>query len=175
MKKLFLLSALLLLIGSAFAQTILYRYYNPKQGKHYYTTNFGEYGTGGNGLYLDGPQCMVFDHPDRGLIPLLRYYNARNGDHYYTNSFRELGRGANGYAFEGTACYIAQNPGPRLVPLFAFLNSNTGEHFLTTSRDEMRQDYTGFVFTGIAGYVIPLGRDADHARFRGRDFYRDHH
>src|SRR5476649_2711958 len=131
MKKLILLSCLLLLMGGAFAQQTLYRYYNPKQGKHYYTTNFAEYGNGASGWYLDGPQCLVFDHPDRGLIPLLRYYNVSSGDHYYSNNFRELGQGANGYKFEGNACYIAQNPRPGLVPLLAFLNSRTGEHFLT--------------------------------------------
>jgi hypothetical protein len=175
MKKLFLLSALLLMLGSAFAQQTLYRYYNPQLGKHYYTINFAEYGNGGNGWYLDGPQCIVFDRQDRGLIPVFRYFNAGNSDHYYTVNFNELGRGTNGYVFEGKPFYIAQNGGPRLVPLFAFYNRRSGEHFLTTSKDEMNQDYTDFAFTGVIGYVIPVSRDADRAHFRGRDFYRGHH
>src|SRR5476651_1108220 len=118
MKKLFLFSTLLLLISSAFAQQTLYRYFSPKQGRHYYTTNFNEYGSGANGWYLDGPQCMVFDRGDRDrcIIPLFRYNNARINDHYYTTHFEELGRGANGYILEGNACFIAQNQGPRLVP-----------------------------------------------------------
>ena len=175
MKKLLLLSALLLLIGNAFAQQTLYRYYNPKQGRHYYTTNFNEYGSGANGWYLDGPQCMVFDHGDRGLIPLFRYYNSRSADHYYTTQFNELGRGAGGYVLEGKACFIAQNPGPRLVPLLAYFNRASGDHFLTTSRDEVGHGLDGFEFTSIVGYVIPIGRDADRARDKGRDFYRTHH
>ena len=176
MKKLFLFSTLLLIISSAFAQQTLYRYFSPKQGRHYYTTNFNEYGSGANGWYLDGPQCMVFDHGDRdrGIIPLLRYNNARINDHYYTTHFDELGRGANGYTLEGNACFIAQNQGPRLVPLYGYFNRTSGDHFLTTNQDEINQDFGGYQYTGIVGYVIPVGRDQERARFKGRDFYRGH-
>jgi len=89
--------------------------------------------------------------------------------------FSELGRGANGYVFEAKACYIARNPGPRLVPLLAYFNRSSGDHFLTTSRDEIGNGLTGFEFTSTVGYVIPVDRDADRARDKGRDFYRDHH
>jgi hypothetical protein len=177
MKKLFLFSTLLLLIGSAFAQQTLYRYYNPKLGKHYYTTNFNEYGNGANDWYLDGPQCQVFDHGDRdrGLIPLFRYFNGGLSDHYYTTNFEELGRGSNGYAFEGKACFIAKNPGPRLVPLFGYYNRISGEHFLTTDKGEVARGFDNFQYTGVVGYVILIDRDANRARDRGRDSYRDHH
>ena len=175
MKKLFLLCALLLLIVSAFAQQTLYRYFNPKQGRHYYTTNFNEYGNGGQGWYLEGPQCIIFDHQDRGLAPLFHYYNERVADHYYIISFNELGRGSKGYVLEGKIGFISPNPGPRLVPLFAYFNRVNGDHFLTTDRSELAQGFDGYEYTGTLGYVLPVGGNARPARDRGRDFYRNHH
>ncbi len=159
MKKIALLSALLLMVSGVFAQQTLYRYYNQKLAKHYYTTNFNEYGSGANGWFLDGPSCMVFDHADRqrGIVPLFRYFNSRVGDHYYTTNFDELRRGANGYVLEGPACYIAQTRGDRLVPLFAYFNRINGDHFLTTNRGEVAHGFEGYAFTGIAGFVIPVG------------------
>ncbi len=173
MKKIVFLSALLLMACGAFAQQTLYRYYNQKLSKHYYTVDFNEYGSGRRGWYLEGPACMVFDHEDRdmGIVPLLRYFNDRVGDHYYTANFDELRRGANGYVLEGKACFIAKFKGMRMVPLFGYFNRINGDPFLTTNRDEVLHGFDGYEFTGITGYVLPIGDRGDHDRGRG-DHYR---
>ena len=85
---------------------LLYRYWNPSWGDHFYTTNFNELGNGAQGWILERVECYVYSQQQAGTVPLYRYWNPTIGDHYYTTNFNELGYGANGYTFEWIECYV---------------------------------------------------------------------
>jgi uncharacterized protein DUF5648 len=160
MKKILISSLFVFSFYCGFSQQPLFRYYNGKIKKHYYTVNFNEYGNGRNGWALEGPACLVYTVEDRqrDIVPFLRYFNPRNGDHYYTIHKHELGQGADGYNFEGTACFINKFQAPGTVPLFEYLNTKMGDHFYTVDKRELGHGFDGYEFTGIAGYVF-LGRN----------------
>lgn len=158
MKKLFTLTFLLLSSYYCFSQKTLLRYYNGKQRKHFYTTDFSEYGNGKNGWVLEGPSCVVYTDENRGrsIVPLLRYFNRRTGDHYYTINFNEYGQGANGYVLEGPACFLNMRQVPGTVPFFKYFNPYTGDHFYTIDKRELgRGGRDGYQFLGVEGFVYP--------------------
>ena len=157
MKKILALSVFLLCSYCAFSQQPLFRYYNAKSRKHYYTTNFTEYGNGAAGWALDGPACLVYVNPVRrpGIIPLFRYANAQNGDHYYTTQQNGFDPGLQGYTPEGVSCFIYKFRQPGTVPFLKYYNRGTGDHFYTTNKHELGRGFEGYVFVGVAGFVIP--------------------
>jgi hypothetical protein len=157
MKKLITLTALIFLSYFAFSQQPLYRYYNSKLKKHFYTVDFTEYGNGRSGWALEGPCCRVYSAADqsRSIVPFFRYFNEKTGDHYYTTRFEEFGRGGNGYHLEGPACYINKFPAPGTVPFFKYYNRFTGDHFYTIDKRELGHGYDGYQLQGIDGFVLP--------------------
>jgi hypothetical protein len=161
MKKLILLSLLLLMACGVFAQQTLFRYYNPQIRKHYYTIDFNEYGNGRDGWQLDGPACVVFDHDDRdrGILPLLRYFNPQVGDHYYTTRYGELRDGDKGYMLEHPEGYVSRFRINGTVPFLEFFNPHSGDHFYTINRGEVGNGYDGYVFSRVVGYVFPPRTD----------------
>jgi hypothetical protein len=161
MKKLFILTFLILSSFYCFSQQLFYRYYNSKQQKHFYTTDLGEYGNGRNGWAFEGPACTVYTAENRGrsIVPLFRYLNQRTGDHYYTLNYQEYGRGLNGYQLEGPACYINMRQVPGTVPFFKYYNPSTGDHFYTIDKSELgRGGRNGYQFLGVEGFVYPANQ-----------------
>ena len=98
----------------------LYRYWNPGNKDHFYTTNANEIGkiipgqVGKFGYTSEGITCWVYrnanDYP--GIVPLYRYWRAASSDHFYTTNAGEIGVteankvGKFGYTSEGIAGYI---------------------------------------------------------------------
>ena len=96
---------------SAVSQRLaFYRYYNTGNGDHFYTTNWGELGSGGGRWVYEGvagyvPTSSAFDTAN-----FYRYYNTGNGDHFYTTNWSELGSGGGRWVYEGVACPIYTRP-----------------------------------------------------------------
>lgn len=147
----------------------LYRYWNPRIGDHFYTTNFGELGQGRHGWRLEGIQCYVFPTRHAGTVPLYRYWNPQVGDHFYTTNFAELGQGRHGWRLEGIQCYVQQNRASGSIPLYRYWNSSIGDHFYTTNFNELGQGRHGWRLEGIQCYVYAQAQisapatDADSA------------
>jgi len=156
MKTFVTLTLLVFSVCCAFCQQPLYRYYNGKLKKHYYTVNFNEFGNGAKGFTLEGTTCLVYTNDDRrrGIIPIFRYYNAKSGDHYYTAHRRLLGQGADGYTLEGPAFYVNKFRVDGTVPLFEYYSTSAGDHFYTTDRNELGRGYNGYVFDTVIGFVF---------------------
>ena len=156
MKKILVFSLLIFLSFYAFSQQPLYRYYNGKIKKHYYTINFNEFGNGGNGWALEGTACLVFSAEDRqkDIVPVFRYLNSQTGDHYYTIHRHILGDGANGYNLEGPGFYIFKIRGEGTRPLFEYYNTRTGDHFYTADKNELGRGFEGYAFATIVGFVF---------------------
>ncbi len=157
MKKSLLLCFLLLVSFCAFSQRPLYRYYNAKIKKHYFTINFKEYGNGANGWAYEGVSCRVYP-PDRGgpnIGPIFRFFNAQSGDHYYTTGKFITRRDLIGYTAEGPVFCNYRNKTPGTIPLLEYYNAANGDHFYTADKRELGRGFDGYVFDNIAGYVFP--------------------
>ncbi|WP_295669104.1 hypothetical protein [uncultured Mucilaginibacter sp.] len=156
MKKILTLGLFILISGIAFAQQPLFRYYNPKQNKHYYTTNFNEYRNGTGDWAFEGITCRVFaePRPNQPIKELFRYFSPKTGDHFYTMRLHELGMGDAGYNFEGVACYIYNFHVPGSIPLFRYYNAVANDHFYTTDKRELGRGFEGYNLEQVAGFVL---------------------
>jgi len=93
----------------------LYRFYNKKNGTHFYTASAAEKASiiaHLSGTYrLDGPAYNVCVTPVAGATPVYRFYNKKNGTHFYTASEAEkantLAKFASTYTLDGVAFYLA--------------------------------------------------------------------
>jgi hypothetical protein len=125
----------------------VFRYFNVRNGDHFYTTNFNELGGGSvgtNGYRFEGVGFFAFPSQATNTVPVLRYFNTRNGDHFYTTNFNELGNAGNGgWVLENrTAFFVHQTQINGSVPVLRFYNGS--DHFYTKNNDEF--------FTGSGGY-----------------------
>jgi hypothetical protein len=157
MKKIIILSVLVFSFCTAFAQYPLYRYYNPKIKKHYYTIHIEEYGQGARDWILEGVSCVVFTVKDRqpGTVPLFRFSERDTGDHYYTTRRYLPEEDQESYDFEGTTAFIFKYRVNGSVPLFEYYSPSAGDHFYTTDRNELGPGREGYVFDTVVGFVLP--------------------
>ncbi len=133
----------------------LYRYWNPDNADHFYTTSWQELGEGRWGWGFEGVQCFVSPRAGGGLVPLYRYWNPDIGDHFYTTAWEELGEGRWGWGFEGIQCYVAPTQLAGTIPLYRYWNPGGGDHFYTTSWAELGEGAYGWGFEGVQCYVWP--------------------
>jgi hypothetical protein len=144
------------MIGQTSAVTTvpLYRYWNPGNGDHFYTTNWSELGSGRNGWGYEGVQCHVVPQQRVGSVPLYRYWNPGIGDHFYTTNWSELGSGRYGWGYEGVQCYVYPAQIAGTVPLYRYWNPGIGDHFYTTNWSELSSGRYGWGYEGVQCYVF---------------------
>ncbi len=93
----------------------LYRFYNFKQGVHFYTASEAEkanvIATLGSTYRYEGPAYNVCPTPVAGATTVYRFYNFRKGVHFYTASEEEkanvIASLGSTYRYEGPAFYLA--------------------------------------------------------------------
>jgi hypothetical protein len=154
MKKIVFSILLMAFCFSAFAQTNLYRYYNPKAKKHFFTANFNELGNGANGFVLEGVACRIYAmNRVPGLVPVYRMYNPKSNDHYYTSRRYVPGRDLDGYQSEGNLGFVFRHQQPGTMPLFEYYNPQIADHFYTIDKNELGAGFEGYVFDTVVGYV----------------------
>ena len=154
MKKILISTLLIVFCLSAFAQTDLYRYYNAKAKKHFFTINFSELGNGANGFVLEGVSCRIYALDKvPGLVPVYRMYNPKSNDHYYTSRKYVPGRDLTGYQLEGTLGFVFKFQHPGTMPLLEYYNPQIGDHFYTIDKNELGRGFEGYVFDTVVGYV----------------------
>lgn len=133
----------------------LFRYWNSSIADHFYTTDWGELGSGNYGWAYEGVQCRIRAAADAGAVPLYRYWNATIGDHFYTTDWSELGSGNYGWVYERIQGYVYPGPHPDAVPLYRYWNAAAGDHFYTTAWSELGSGNYGWLFEMIQCYVLP--------------------
>lgn len=129
-------------MGSAAVRPV-YRFYNLKNGTHFYTvSDFERYSiqrTMGATYRLDGVVYSVNASSTANTQALYRFYNPRAGSHFYTASEAEkadvIARLGNVYRYEGPA-YMVSTDSSGTTPVFRFYNVRTGTHFYTASTAE---------------------------------------
>jgi hypothetical protein len=143
------------LLGTAATRFPLYRYWNPENTDHFYTTNWNELEFGRYGWNFEGVQCYVYQNPITGSVPLFRYWNPAIADHFYTTNWAELGSGRYGWNYEGIQCYVFPVQTPGSQPLYRYWNPSAGDHFYTTNWGELGSGRYGWNYEGIQCYVFP--------------------
>lgn len=145
----------------------VFRFYNFRNGTHFYTPSVAERDSVKANLShvysYDGIaySTSTLNNP----APLYRFYNKRAGGHFYTASVTEMNkvRKAYWYAFEyeGPTYSVNAGPVPDSIPVFRFYNTRNGTHFYTASADErdmvMRRWPNVYSYEGPAFWVGQAG------------------
>ena len=117
----------------------VHRFYNVKNGSHFYTTSEQEV----DGVIARWPSTYTYEgvnyyvDPKYDKEPLYRFYNKQTGSHFYTASAEErdgvIARWPSIFTYEGVAYQVSTTTGPTETPVFRFYNKKNGSHFYTTS------------------------------------------
>ena len=136
------------------AYELIFRVFNPSNGKHHYTSDAAERDAlvAGGWIY----EGVAWNAPKEGA-PVYRVYNPATGNHLYTMDAAErdaLVEG--GWQYEGILCYSADESGTALYRVrnpFTELNP----HHYTNSKEECDfLEANGWVVEGIAWYGLTL-------------------
>ncbi|WKB53225.1 S8 family serine peptidase [Eleftheria terrae] len=127
-----------------------YRYLQPGNGAHFYTTNWQELNAGINGWVYEGISGYLAPTETADSQPLHRYYHAGNGDHFYTTNWGELGAGGNGWTYEGVTGYCPRTADAGTQSLHRYYNPSAGQHFYTVNWDELGGGGSSWTYEGVA-------------------------
>lgn len=142
----------------------VYRFYNQKNGSHFYTVSEAERLTvirkWSSTYTYEGPAYSVNSANPANSVELYRFYNKKSGSHFYTASAEERAivnaRWSAIYTDEGVAYRVASTSEGN-TPVYRFYNNKNGSHFYTASADErdvvLAQWPNVFSFEGVAYYI----------------------
>lgn len=158
-----LLFAMLVPASSALALEPVYRFYNMKNGTHFFTPSADER----DAVSAKWPSIYKYEgiaysvEATKAAVPLIRFYNKRSASHFYTTDEREgesaLANWPDVFTLEGRTYSVSPGWIAGWDPVYRFYNMKTGSHFYTASRIE--RDLVAakwpkvFKFEGIAFYV----------------------
>ena len=144
----------------------IYRFYNSKQGVHFYTATQEEMASVRNGLSstyaFEGVGYAEDSASPANSTPLYRFYNFRQGVHFYTATEEERDRVINTlgetYRYEGEAYRVSNSP-VGTQPVYRFYNVQKGVHFYTAT-DAERDNVINtlgdiYRYEGVAYYFAP--------------------
>jgi hypothetical protein len=120
----------------------VYRFYNLRNGSHFYTASLAEKNSVQANLsgtyHYEGPAYVINTANALNSSPLYRFYNKKNGSHFYTASLAEKNSvQANlsaTYAYDGPAYNVCLTPSTTTV--WRFYNKKNGSHFYTANPAE---------------------------------------
>lgn len=142
----------------------VYRFYNVKNGSHFYTASEAERQTvirQWSATYtFEGPAYWVNTANPVNAQPLYRFYNKKNGSHFYTASAEErdgvIAKFASTYTFEGPV-YSVSMTAEGGTPMYRFYNKKNGSHFYTISAEErdgvIARHSSTYAYEGVAYYI----------------------
>jgi len=140
----------------------VFRYFDPKNSNHFYTTNAAEIGTthpghtGNHGYQCEGILGYVSPHEFPGSVAIYRYYQDQHHDHFYTVNVNEIGTtvagtsGNHGYKCEGVLGY-AYPADHHVNSVWRYYHGAQKNHFYTTNAAEIGTTVNGAV--GNHGYT----------------------
>jgi len=148
--------------------TRVFRFYNVKNGVHFYTASEAEKDNTLVNLSAtykyEGVAYTLNSAPGAGNdSPLYRFYNKITGVHFYTASEAEkdatIANLSSTFNFEGVAYKVALNASkPGSSPVYRFYNMKNGSHFYTNSETEKQNTIDNlaatYKFEGVAFYVV---------------------
>lgn len=145
----------------------LYRYCN-NTSNHFYTTNWNDFGTGGNTWNCEGIQAFIFPNQEANTVPFYRFcknVKKKTGlfssityiDHYYTTDYNS--GIINQFTIENDGkpigyVYPTNNNPLNTVGLRQYNNPTNSDHFYTTSLTELGNGQGGYSFNCDCCYVV---------------------
>lgn len=166
-----LVSAVLLLVvlpaASAAALEPVHRFYNLRNGTHFFTPSADERDM----VVATWPGIFQYEgvaystEATAGTQQLYRFYNRKSASHFYTASAGEyemiLATWPDLFTYEGRTYSVSQSPIDEWDPVYRFYNVRTGSHFYTASaqeRDVVIAKLAGtYQYDGVAYYVADSG------------------
>ena len=152
---------------------IVYRFFNPSAGVHFYTDDENErvvVDTLDN-YNAEGASYRTVD-PLTGdeagdISDVYRFFNPTTGVHLYTTDERErdfIIENNDTFAFEGTAFSAYETEVEGSIPIYRFFEPTIGVHFYTPNegeRENVENNLPNYDSEGIAYYALPLDGGAD--------------
>lgn len=120
----------------------VYRFYNAKNGTHFYTDSRAEV------RHVKATWPDVFQYEGLAYVtdsvadtqPLYRFYNKVSQSHFYTASAGErdhvIATWPHIYTYEGPTYKVSASSGPWKAPIYRFYHLGNGSHFYTASLAE---------------------------------------
>lgn len=136
-------------------ENAVYRAYNPNNGEHLYTTNYGEFKVITKNGWDDEGIAFMSESKEKGQA-VYRVYNPNNGLHHYTIDVNEKNTLVSlGWNDEGVEFYTSKNP--KDTPVYRVYNENDGNHHYTINANEaLALISMGWKNEGIAFLTAPL-------------------
>ena len=155
---------ILVIEGGYDAGSVVYRFYNPGTGAHFFTSSVEER----NNVLAQYPGIWHYEGvaflsmPAAGTTPLHRFYNPFTRAHFYTASNAEkanvLATWPTLFTYEGTTFSVSETPGTGKTPVYRFYNVQSKSHFYTTSaweKDHIIATWPKvYRYEGIGYYVV---------------------
>lgn len=144
----------------------VYRFYNIKNGAHFYTTtenekrdvlDYADYRFEGIVSYAKDYRTTL-----PGMIPVYRFYNFKQGVHFYTANQAEATNVNNNmtstFRYEGIAYQTYAVPQSSTAPVYRFYKFGQGVHFYTADQAEASYVndhlFSTYRYEGVSYYVI---------------------
>lgn len=136
-------------------ENAVYRAYNPYNGEHLYTTNYGEFKVITKNGWNDEGIAFMSESKEKGQA-VYRVYNPNSGLHHYTTNVNEKNALVSlGWNDEGVAFYTSKNP--KDTPVYRVYNENDGNHHYTMNANEaLTLISMGWKNEGIAFLTAPM-------------------
>ena len=136
-------------------ENAVYRAYNPNNGEHLYTTNYGEFKVITKNGWDDEGIAFMSESKEKGQA-VYRVYNPNSGLHHYTTDVNEKNALVSlGWNDEGVAFYTSKNP--KDTPVYRVYNENDGNHHYTMNANEaLALISMGWKNEGIAFLTAPM-------------------
>jgi len=145
----------------------VYRFYNFKQGVHFFTASEEERhnvaSTLSSTYNFEGVSYALDTSSTANNAPLHRFYNSRQGVHFYSADPAEIANVittmGGTYRHEGEAYKVSLTAAPGAQPIYRFYNKPKGVHFFTADPAEVNSIITNlgaiYRYEGIAYYFDP--------------------
>ena len=152
-------------LGGEDGNDIVYRFFNPSAGVHFYTDDENERDFVEDELdnyEFEGPSYRTVDPMTGGAEDVYRFFNSRTGVHLYTTDENERDNiidNLKEFAFEGTAFNAYETQIEGSIPIYRFFEPTIGVHFYTPNeaeRDFVDSELDNYNSEGIAYYALPL-------------------
>ncbi len=148
---------------------IIYRFFNPTAGVHFYTDDENERSVVQDTLdnyTFEGASYRTVD-PITGdeagdISDVYRFFNSSTGVHLYTTDERErdfIQENNPAFSFEGTAFSAYETQVEGSIPVYRFYEPTIGVHFYTPNEPEkenVENNLPNYDSEGIAYYALPL-------------------
>ncbi|MBL6077726.1 hypothetical protein JMJ56_06890 [Belnapia sp. T18] len=155
-----------------FANPLVFRFYKPETGTHFYTGSVEERDNVIAKLApwytYEGPAFHSADPGAENTSALYRFYKPDTGTHFYTASVEErdsvIAKLAPWYTYEGPALTVSTGPQEGYSAVFRFYKPDTGTHFYTASveeRDNVVNTLSNWYHLEGVAYYIPTSAGTD--------------